>query len=73
MLLENATKYDEASSSAGERAMQRAKGAGAPVYYMDAAIAEGIIRELPNGSRQRVEITGGEDVVLEELHSPFQS
>lgn len=72
MLLENANKYEEAISSAGERAMQRAKRAGAPVYYMDAAIAEGIIRELPDGSRQRVEITGGEDVVLEELHVPFQ-
>ncbi len=72
MLLENATKYEIAINSSGERAMRRAKRAGAPVYYMDAAIAEGIIRELPDGSRQRVEIRGGEAVVLEELSPPFQ-
>jgi len=72
MLLENAAKYEKAISSAGERAMQRAKHAGAPVYYMDASIGEGIIRELPDGSRQRVEIRGGEDVVLEELDVSFR-
>ena len=67
MLLENATKYEGAINSAGERAMRRAKRAGAPVYYMDVTIADGIIRELPDGSRQRVEIRDGEDVVLEDL------
>lgn len=73
MLLENAAKYQEAINTAGERAIQRAKRVGAPVYYMDAAIGEGIIRELPDGSRQRVAISDGEDVVLEYLATPTQS
>lgn len=72
MLLENAAKYEDAINSAGERAMQRAKRVGAPVFYMDATITDGIIRELPDGSRQRVEIRGGEDVVLEELATRVQ-
>lgn len=67
MLLENATKYEEAIRTAGRRAMLRAKLVGAPVYYMDPAISDGIIRELPDGSRQVVEIGQGEDTVLKSL------
>ncbi len=70
MLLENATKYAEAIRTAGRRAIERAKRAGAPVYYMDAAIADGIIREWPDGSRERVEIRDGETVAIEDLPSP---
>jgi hypothetical protein len=73
MLLENATRYQDAIRTAGERAIRRAKQAGAPVYYMDAAIADGIIRELPDGSRQRVEIREGEDIVLEHLSAAARS
>lgn len=69
MLLENATKYEEAIRTAGERAMRRARLAGVPVYYMDARLADGIIRELPDGSRQVVEIRDGEDIVVESLEA----
>lgn len=67
MLLENATKYEQAIRTAGQRAMQQAKRAGAPVYYMDPAISDGIIRELPDGTRQVVAIGEGEDIVIKTL------
>jgi hypothetical protein len=69
MLLENAIKYEEAITTAGRRAMQRAKLAGAPVYFMDPSISDGIIREMPDGSRDVVEISDGEDLVLRNLNA----
>lgn len=73
MLLENATKYAEAIRTAGQRAIRRAKLAGAPVYYMDPSISDGIIRELPDGSRQVVEIGDGADVVIRNLDAATSS
>jgi hypothetical protein len=66
-LLENADAYAEAIRSAGARAATRLKRAGIPVYYMDETVADGIIKEFPDGTRQRVEVGDGKDVVIETL------
>lgn len=71
MLLENATKNAEALRTSGERAIRDAKRAGAPVYYMDAALGEGIIKELPDGTRQKVLVLEDEDLVVETLVPSF--
>ena len=34
---------------------------------MDSTICDGIIKEYPDGSRQMVEVSEGEDVVIENL------
>lgn len=66
-LLENADTYAEAIRTAGGRAAAELKRAGVAVYYMDDAVSDGIIRELPDGSRQKVQVGGDEDIVLETL------
>ncbi len=43
----------------GENALADARRAGVPVYYMDDAFGDDIIREFPDGSRER--IVRGED------------
>lgn len=67
MLLENATKNAEAIRTAGKRAIAQAKMAGVPVYYMDPALGDEIIKELPDGTRQKVRVQADEDVVLETI------
>lgn len=67
MLLENATKNAEALRTAGKRAIAQAKLAGVAVYYMDPALGEDIIKELPDGTRQKVKVHAVEDVVIETI------
>lgn len=50
---------------AGILAVEDARKAGVPVYYTDPALGSGIIRELPNGTRQRLTSVAGRDVVVE--------
>lgn len=64
MLLENATRNAEALRTAGKRAIAQAKANGVPVYYMDPRLSDDIIRELPDGTRQRVRVEVDGDVVL---------
>lgn len=49
----------------GVRALQEAKRAGVPAYYMDPSLGDGIIREMPDGTRERIERRGHRDVVAE--------
>lgn len=67
MLLEIATKNAQALRTAGKRAIAQAKMAGVPVYYMDPALGDGIIKEFPDGTRQKVRVQAHEDVVLETI------
>ena len=64
-LLENMEKYPDAMRTSGRRAIEQAKRAGVPAYYLDPALGDGIIRELPDGTRQRIQPQGDEDVVIE--------
>jgi hypothetical protein len=51
----------------GERAVQEARRLGVRSHYMDATDCAGIIREMPDGSRQRVELKDGREIVVESL------
>jgi len=44
----------EALRRVGETALADARKAGAPVYYMDDAFGDDIIREFPDGHRERI-------------------
>ena len=55
----------EAIRRVGERAVQEAKELGVPSHYMDPTLCEGIIREMPDGTRQHVELKDGEEIVVE--------
>ena len=38
-----------------------------PVYYIDDKIGAGIIKEMPDGKRFRIEIAAGEEIVTEPI------
>jgi len=66
-LLDNADTFAEAIRAAGGRAAADMQRAGVAVYYMDDALSDGIIKEFPDGTRQKVEIGDDEDIVIETL------
>ena len=49
----------------GERAVQEARLLGVPTHYMDPALCDGIVRELPDGTRQHIELKNNEEIVVE--------
>ena len=49
----------------GERAIESARRVGVPAYYIEPALGQGIIRELPDGTRERMERNGSRRVVVE--------
>jgi hypothetical protein len=67
MIFEKARENAEAIKQGGARAIAEAKLAGVPAYYLDAALGDALIKELPDGTRQRIEVIDGEDVVVESL------
>ena len=54
----------EAVRQVGARALEEAKQAGVPAYYMDPSLGDGTIREWLDGTRERVERRDGEDAVV---------
>lgn len=54
VLFDKARQNAEALRQVGERALADAKKAGVPVYYMDDAFGNDIIREFPDGHRERL-------------------
>jgi hypothetical protein len=55
----------EAIKQVGARALEEARQAGVPAYYMDPALGPGIVREMPDGTRERIERRQGRDVIVE--------
>jgi len=55
MIFERARENADAIRRAGDRAREEARQAGACIYYIDKARGDGIIREHPDGRRERVE------------------
>jgi hypothetical protein len=39
--------------------------AGVPVYYLDNALGEGIVKEMPDGTRHLIEVRDGNEIVLQ--------
>ena len=65
VLFEKIRENADAIRQIGERAIQEARRLGVPYHYMDPSLCDGIIREMPDGTRQRVELKNGEEVVVE--------
>ena len=47
----------------GKLAREEARKAGVPSYYRDRAFGEGIVREMPDGSRQLIGAVSDEEIV----------
>jgi hypothetical protein len=67
VLFDALRKNADAIRRIGERAVEEARRLGVPCHYMDAAVCDGIIREMPDGLRQRVELKDGQEIVVESL------
>lgn len=67
MIFDKARENAEAIRRGGLDAIEECRLAGVPAYYMDAGLCTGIVREMPDGSRQHVKLVDGADVVVEEL------
>ena len=49
----------------GARARAEARRDGVPIFYMDRSLGDGIVREWPDGTRERVERRDGQHVVTQ--------
>ena len=67
MIFERARENAKAMAQMGQRAIAESKALGVPAYYVDPALGAGIIKELPDGTRQRVERIEGKEIALETL------
>jgi hypothetical protein len=56
MLFELIDKNAEALATMGERAIAQANNAGVPAYFMDDRLGEGVLRQMPDGTLQRVSV-----------------
>ena len=54
VLFDKVHQNAEALRQVGERALADARKAGVPVYYMDDAFGDDIVREFPDGHRERI-------------------
>ena len=64
MIVEKWHQNEASVLRAGELAVDAARKAGVPAYYTDPSIGEGIVKELPDGTRQLVRVDGDRDIVL---------
>ncbi|MGY2050766.1 hypothetical protein [Methylobacterium sp. JK268] len=65
MLFDKARENAAAIRQVGNRAIAEARKAGVPAFYMDPSLGEGIIKEMPDGTRHRLIAVEGKDVVVE--------
>jgi ABC-type sugar transport system substrate-binding protein len=65
MLLDVLHQDEENIAQAGPKAIKKALEAGVPVYYIDNALSDGIVKEMPDGKRYLIEVDNGEEVILQ--------
>jgi predicted Fe-Mo cluster-binding NifX family protein len=65
MLFDKVNQHANEIREAGPNAIKVAKAAGVAVYYADDSLGDGLIKEMPDGTRYRVKIENGEDIVLD--------
>lgn len=46
------------------RAVEKARRAGYPAYYIDDCIGEGVIRQMPDGRKDRIVVQHGKATVV---------
>jgi hypothetical protein len=66
MLIEKWLENQHRVKLAGKMAVESARKAGVPAYYRDRVLG-GIVKEMPDGRRQLIEIDGDRDIVKETL------
>lgn len=65
ILFEKSRENADAIRMMGKQAIAEARRMGLPAHYVDPALGEGIIRELPDGTRQRLQRVNGVRIVVE--------
>lgn len=65
MLLDKARENAAAIRRIGASALEEARKTKSPIHYTDASLGDGIIREMPDGTRHRLMKQNGEEVVVE--------
>jgi hypothetical protein len=65
MLLDVLHQDEENIAQAGPKAIKKALEAGVPVYYIDNALGDGIVKEMPDGKRYLIEVDNGEEIILQ--------
>ena len=70
MIFDKARENAEAVRRVGLLAIEEAQKLGVPVHYMDPSLGDGIIREMPDGTRHRLKRIDGVEVVVETYPRP---
>ena len=65
MIFDKARENAAEIKKMGRYAIAKSHKAGLPAYYMDPALGEGIIKEMPDGTRHRIALVDSAQVVLE--------
>ena len=65
MLLDVLHQNEDRIAQAGPAAIKRALDAGVPVYYIDDALGDGIVKEMPDGTRHLIDLCDGAEIVLQ--------
>lgn len=66
-IFECAERNAEAIRTMGVRIIAENRRHGVPSYYMDPKLCAGIVRDMPDGSRQEIALRDGVEVVLRDL------
>lgn len=64
-LIERVDRHIDAIRQLGARAIEDAKRDGVPAVYVDPSLGPWIVREMPDGTRERFERRNGEVLILE--------
>jgi hypothetical protein len=67
LIFECIERNGEAIRGMGARIIAENRRLGVPSHYMDRELCVGIIREMPDGSRQEIALHDGVEMVLREL------
>jgi hypothetical protein len=65
MLLDILHQDEESIAQAGPKVIRKALEAGVPVYYIDRALGDGIVKEMPDGTRHLIEVDDGNEIILQ--------
>ena len=65
MLLDILRQDEELIAQAGPKVIKKALEAGVAAYYLDNTLGEGIIKEMPDGTRHLIDLRDGEEIILQ--------
>ncbi|GGK39475.1 hypothetical protein [Salinarimonas ramus] len=67
MLFDKARQNELAIRRMGVKAVAEARKAGVAAYYVEPAFGDGIVKEMPDGTRHLIEAANGTDVVIRSI------